>query len=70
MSSSHGATCPVCGRAVGTADSAFRPFCSERCRNVDLVRWAEGKYAITEFLDEHDPRMSDPAEDWPDDGDG
>jgi len=24
------------------------PFCSERCRQVDLLRWCEGKYAIIE----------------------
>ena len=35
--------CPVCGKA---AASAFRPFCSERCRQVDLGRWLSGDYAI------------------------
>ncbi|MBB5692329.1 DNA gyrase inhibitor YacG [Muricoccus pecuniae] len=35
--------CPVCGRP--TAPSA-RPFCSPRCRSVDLGRWLGGTYAI------------------------
>jgi endogenous inhibitor of DNA gyrase (YacG/DUF329 family) len=35
---------------VGGAASKFFPFCSERCRQVDLFRWAEGKYSITEPL--------------------
>ncbi len=35
--------CPVCGKA---AAAAFRPFCSERCRQVDLGRWLSGDYAI------------------------
>jgi endogenous inhibitor of DNA gyrase (YacG/DUF329 family) len=35
--------CPVCGKPA-TAES--RPFCSERCRDVDLNRWLSGAYAI------------------------
>ncbi len=46
-------TCPICDKpvsAAATADSSFFPFCSERCRNVDLLRWSDGKYAIVEPL--------------------
>jgi endogenous inhibitor of DNA gyrase (YacG/DUF329 family) len=25
-------------------DERWRPFCSERCRNEDLARWADGRY--------------------------
>ncbi len=35
--------CPVCGKP---ATPASRPFCSERCRQVDLGRWLAGDYAI------------------------
>lgn len=35
--------CPVCGRP---APAARRPFCSDRCRTVDLGRWLKGDYAI------------------------
>ena len=35
--------CPVCGKP---ATPALRPFCSERCRQVDLGRWLAGDYAI------------------------
>jgi endogenous inhibitor of DNA gyrase (YacG/DUF329 family) len=28
------------------ADGRWRPFCSERCRNEDLARWAEGSYRV------------------------
>lgn len=35
--------CPVCGKL---AAPFFRPFCSERCRQVDLGRWLSGDYAI------------------------
>jgi endogenous inhibitor of DNA gyrase (YacG/DUF329 family) len=36
--------------ATSATDSEFFPFCSERCRNVDLFRWGRGKYAIVEPL--------------------
>jgi len=28
------------------ADERWAPFCSERCRNEDLARWAEGRYHV------------------------
>ena len=38
--------CPVCeGKAVWTGDP-FRPFCSERCRLIDLDNWLEERYRI------------------------
>ena len=46
-------TCPLCKAAMpatSATDSEFFPFCGERCRNVDLFRWGEGKYAIVEPL--------------------
>jgi endogenous inhibitor of DNA gyrase (YacG/DUF329 family) len=27
-------------------DPKWRPFCSERCRNEDLARWADGRYRV------------------------
>ena len=35
--------CPICGKP---AVAASKPFCSERCRDVDLNRWLSGSYAI------------------------
>ena len=46
--------CPVCNKVISgevARQSEFLPFCSERCRRVDLFRWSEGKYAIVEPLD-------------------
>jgi len=37
------ARCPVCGKP---SEPAFRPFCSARCKQVDLGRWLSGGYAI------------------------
>jgi endogenous inhibitor of DNA gyrase (YacG/DUF329 family) len=39
--------CPTCGKKVEwTEQNRFRPFCSERCKQIDLGAWAEEKYAI------------------------
>lgn len=38
--------CPTCKAAVNTADAEF-PFCSERCRLIDLGKWASGQYVIS-----------------------
>lgn len=39
--------CPTCGAKVEwTEASKYRPFCSERCRQIDLGAWAEEKYVI------------------------
>lgn len=35
--------CPVCGRP---SVPDHRPFCSDRCRQVDLGRWLKGDYVI------------------------
>jgi endogenous inhibitor of DNA gyrase (YacG/DUF329 family) len=35
--------CPICGKP---STEASKPFCSERCRDVDLNRWLSGSYAI------------------------
>ncbi|HUT33678.1 MAG TPA: DNA gyrase inhibitor YacG [Planctomycetota bacterium] len=39
------ATCPVCSTPVARGARAF-PFCSERCKLVDLGRWLGGRYRI------------------------
>lgn len=39
--------CPTCSRPVEWSDaSPWRPFCSERCKLIDLGAWASGKHAI------------------------
>jgi endogenous inhibitor of DNA gyrase (YacG/DUF329 family) len=39
--------CPQCGRPVEwIAASRFRPFCSERCKTLDLGAWAAERYRI------------------------
>ena len=39
--------CPNCGTACLYAPSnAWRPFCSERCRSIDLGAWASERYRV------------------------
>lgn len=43
--------CPICKRPVRDVDDAtnpnpFFPFCSDRCKLIDLGRWLGGKYRI------------------------
>jgi endogenous inhibitor of DNA gyrase (YacG/DUF329 family) len=37
-------SCPICGKPAATA--GYRPFCSARCRDIDLGRWLKGTYRI------------------------
>ena len=38
--------CPICKKSVKSTDSDF-PFCSDRCRLIDLGKWASGQYVIS-----------------------
>ncbi len=46
--------CPVCGKPVS---AEARPFCSSRCRDVDLNRWLSGGYRIET---DEEPKEGDP----------
>ena len=55
--------CPICKKPVPpeAADAGYRPFCSPRCKTVDLGGWLSGAYRIgrpiaEEDLDEGSPR--------------
>ena len=58
--------CPICKKPVSNSDPEF-PFCSERCRTVDLGKWASGQYVISspvrdtedEFLPDSPPQDGD-----------
>ncbi|MBY0337848.1 MAG: DNA gyrase inhibitor YacG [Acetobacteraceae bacterium] len=56
--------CPICGKPVvkptpGAPRGAY-PFCSDRCRQVDLGRWFDGRYAIP--AEEAEPDEDDPRD--------
>lgn len=40
-------TCPTCGKKdTWKSENTFRPFCSERCKLIDLGEWADEKYQV------------------------
>jgi uncharacterized protein len=38
--------CPICKQDVRWEGNPDRPFCSERCRRIDLGKWATGQYSL------------------------
>lgn len=52
--------CPTCDKAVAwITSSTYRPFCSERCRLIDLGEWADGNRAIPADAEHDDVTASD-----------
>lgn len=43
MSTIH---CPICEKSFDSNQSAAPPFCSERCRLIDLGRWLDERYGL------------------------
>ena len=64
--------CPTCGALVRPEDEDF-PFCGDRCRKIDLGKWAMGVYKISspvldpEVLEDLDGSGSRRGEDQYDD---
>ncbi|MDH0968064.1 DNA gyrase inhibitor YacG [Acinetobacter johnsonii] len=42
----HTFPCPRCGEMSQWEDNTFRPFCSERCKLIDLGAWANDEYRL------------------------
>jgi endogenous inhibitor of DNA gyrase (YacG/DUF329 family) len=38
--------CPTCGRPAEWENNPDRPFCSDRCRLLDLGAWADERYVV------------------------
>lgn len=59
--------CPICRKPVDSASHAEFPFCSERCRLLDLGNWASEKYVVSEPVfdeeGESDPESRQPKSD-------
>jgi endogenous inhibitor of DNA gyrase (YacG/DUF329 family) len=51
--------CPTCKKPVQPDAKSF-PFCTERCRLVDLGNWLDGRYRIASTNDERIDDDSDP----------
>ena len=60
MASSRAVPCPHCGALVAwSSENRFRPFCSERCKMIDLGQWATEAYRVPQSED------PDPGEEKP-----
>ncbi|MGA7574838.1 MAG: DNA gyrase inhibitor YacG [Terriglobales bacterium] len=57
--------CPICKKLVQSADADF-PFCSDRCRLIDLGKWASGAYVISSPVDDAEQAI---RQDIPDEDD-
>lgn len=58
-------SCPTCGGdSVYASSNPFRPFCSERCKNIDLGAWASENFRLPvsglpeDQITEEQPRSS------------
>ncbi len=52
--------CPICKKAVKKTDPEF-PFCSERCRLIDLGKWASGAYVISSPIHDTSEEAAEPG---------
>lgn len=52
--------CRTCGEPSPWYDNPHRPFCSERCRLIDLGNWADGRYTVESL---NPPDFSDDGDD-------
>jgi endogenous inhibitor of DNA gyrase (YacG/DUF329 family) len=54
--------CPICKKQVTSKDAEF-PFCSDRCRLLDLGKWASGGYVISSPVQDTGDGMEDLSRD-------
>ena len=54
--------CPICKREIPASEGmpAFGPFCSARCRSIDLGCWLDGRYAISSTPEESEDETALP----------
>jgi len=54
-------TCPACGGdSLYAPTNRFRPFCSERCKNMDLGAWASEGFRVPAETPADDEPFGDP----------
>jgi endogenous inhibitor of DNA gyrase (YacG/DUF329 family) len=59
----HIVRCPACGGdSIYGPTNPFRPFCSERCKNMDLGAWASESFRVPDESPPDDLPFGDPKE--------
>lgn len=61
--------CPICKKTVLHGDAEF-PFCSPRCRTIDLGKWASGAYVIQSPVTDAEELLQDEVSENRHRGDG
>ncbi|MFA7607768.1 MAG: DNA gyrase inhibitor YacG [Rhodocyclaceae bacterium] len=62
MNAPRTVSCPACGKASPwSPDNRWRPFCSERCKLIDLGAWAAEQYRVPAAPPD-DPQAADSNE--------
>lgn len=51
--------CPVCNAEFDLASSPAKPFCSKRCKTIDLGRWLDESYSLPDVPDSEDDETPD-----------
>jgi len=55
--------CPKCGTVTNLGNNPFRPFCSERCKLIDLGNWLDGAYAVPTAPEEAEDEIQESGKD-------
>ena len=56
-------TCPQCGgESLYAPENRWRPFCSERCKNLDLGAWASESFRMPDETPPDDQPFGDPKQ--------
>lgn len=56
-------SCPQCGKtAEWDRSNPYRPFCSERCKMIDLGAWASESYRVPVVENKEEPETREPGE--------
>jgi len=50
--------CPTCKQETKFEGNPFRPFCSERCKMIDLDNWLSGRYRISTPIDRREEAVT------------
>ena len=53
--------CPHCGKEhQWNSSNRYRPFCSERCKMIDLGKWASEEYRVAQATDKEEQDLAGP----------
>jgi uncharacterized protein len=55
--------CPICKKEATFEGNPYRPFCSERCKLIDLDNWLEGRYRVPDLPGQSQSQREGRAED-------